>query len=110
MTATLLAPPDEIIRLTGISWTTYETLLEELSDRRLRLTYNHGNLEMFIDRRYCYLVAAIDHNGLSSIGESISSLGEESDRGVEYGQIGYSIDLTIFNSSIFFAIRRFGRD
>lgn len=46
MTATLLAPPDEIIRLTGISWTTYETLLEELSDRRLRLTYNRGNLEI----------------------------------------------------------------
>ncbi len=46
MTATLLAPPDEIIRLSGISWTTYETLLEELSDRRLRLTYNRGNLEI----------------------------------------------------------------
>ena len=46
MTTTLLAPPDEIIRLSGISWTTYETLLEELSDRRLRLTYNRGNLEI----------------------------------------------------------------
>jgi Uma2 family endonuclease len=46
MTATLLAPPDEIIRLSGISWTTYETLLEELRDRRLRLTYNRGNLEI----------------------------------------------------------------
>ncbi len=46
MTATLLAPPDEIIRLSGISWTTYETLLEELRDRHLRLTYNRGNLEI----------------------------------------------------------------
>jgi Uma2 family endonuclease len=46
MTATLPAPPDEIIRLSGISWSTYETLLEELSDRRLRLTYNRGNLEI----------------------------------------------------------------
>jgi Uma2 family endonuclease len=46
MTATLLAPPDEIIRLSGISWKTYETLLEELSDRRFRLTYNRGNLEI----------------------------------------------------------------
>ena len=46
MTATLLPPPDEIIRLSGISWTTYETLLEELSDRRLRLTYNRGTLEI----------------------------------------------------------------
>jgi Uma2 family endonuclease len=46
MTTTLLASPDEIIRLSGISWTTYETLLDELSDRRLRLTYNRGNLEI----------------------------------------------------------------
>jgi Uma2 family endonuclease len=46
MTVTLLPPPDEIIRLSGISWKTYETLLEELSDRRLRLTYNRGNLEI----------------------------------------------------------------
>lgn len=46
MTTTLLAPPNEIILLSGISWTTYETLLEELSDRRLRLTYNRGNLEI----------------------------------------------------------------
>jgi Uma2 family endonuclease len=46
MTAILLAPPNEIINLSGISWQTYETLLEELSDRRLRLTYNRGNLEI----------------------------------------------------------------
>jgi Uma2 family endonuclease len=46
MTATLLAPPDEIIRLSGITWKTYETLLEELRDRRLRLTYNRGTLEI----------------------------------------------------------------
>ncbi len=46
MTATLIAPPNEIIHLSGISWQTYETLLEELSDRRLRLTYNRGNLEI----------------------------------------------------------------
>ena len=46
MTATLIAPLEEIIHLSGISWQTYETLLEELSDRRLRLTYNRGNLEI----------------------------------------------------------------
>jgi len=46
MTGTLLAPLTEIIYLSGISWQTYETLLEELSDRRLRLTYNRGNLEI----------------------------------------------------------------
>ncbi len=46
MTATLVTPPDEIIHLSGISWQTYETLLSELSDRRLRLTYNRDNLEI----------------------------------------------------------------
>jgi Uma2 family endonuclease len=46
MTAKLLAPPEEIIHLSGISWNTYETLLKELSDRCLRLTYNRGNLEI----------------------------------------------------------------
>ncbi len=46
MTAKLLVPPNEIIHLSGISWQTYETLLEELSDRRLRLTYNRGTLEI----------------------------------------------------------------
>ena len=46
MSATLLTPPTEIIHLSGISWQTYETLLEELSDRRLRLTYNRGHLEI----------------------------------------------------------------
>jgi len=46
MTATIIEPPGEIIHLSGISWQTYETLLEELSDRRLRVTYNRGNLEI----------------------------------------------------------------
>lgn len=46
MVATPLTPPTEVIHLSGISWQTYETLLKELSNRRLRLTYNHGNLEI----------------------------------------------------------------
>ncbi|MUG94223.1 Uma2 family endonuclease [Scytonema sp. UIC 10036] len=46
MVKTSLAPPIEAIHLSGISWQTYETLLKELSDRRLRLTYNRGNLEI----------------------------------------------------------------
>ena len=36
----------EQIQLSGISWNTHETLLKELSDRRLRLTYYRGNLEI----------------------------------------------------------------
>ena len=38
----------EQIQLSGISWNTYETLLKELSHRRLRLTYNPGNLEIMV--------------------------------------------------------------
>lgn len=48
MTVTLLAPPAEIIHLSGISWKTYETLLAEMSDRCLWLTYNRGNLEIMV--------------------------------------------------------------
>jgi Uma2 family endonuclease len=46
MTATLQAPIYENIQLTGISWQTYEALEAELVDRRLRLTYNRGYLEI----------------------------------------------------------------
>jgi len=47
MTSNTLIQPEEIIHLSGISWQTYETLLTELNDsRRLRLTYNRGNLEI----------------------------------------------------------------
>ncbi len=47
MTSNTLIQPEEIIHLSGISWQTYETLLAELNEsRRLRLTYNRGNLEI----------------------------------------------------------------
>lgn len=46
MVATQPTPPIEIIHLSGISWQTYETLLQELGDRHLRLTYNRGTLEI----------------------------------------------------------------
>ncbi|MFB2770850.1 Uma2 family endonuclease [Pelatocladus sp. BLCC-F211] len=49
MTSNTLIPPEEIIHLSGISWQTYEALLNELSaSRRLRLTYNYGNLEIMV--------------------------------------------------------------
>lgn len=38
--------PEEHAVLHGISWETYERLLEELQDRRLRLTYDCGTLEI----------------------------------------------------------------
>ncbi len=47
MTSTIALQPVEIIHLSGISWQTYETLLQELNNsRHLRLTYNQGNLEI----------------------------------------------------------------
>jgi Uma2 family endonuclease len=71
MTATLLTPT-ELIHLTGISWQTYETLLEELSDRRLRLTYNRGTLE---------IMAPSPEHELSKkvIGRFVETLAEEAD-------------------------------
>jgi Uma2 family endonuclease len=71
MTATLLTPPAEIIHLSGISWETYETLLEEMSDRRLRLTYNRGNLEI--------MAPSTGHElGKTLIGRFVETLAEES--------------------------------
>lgn len=46
MATETLAPVEQRIQLSGISWQTYERLLAELSDRRLRLTYYRGNLEI----------------------------------------------------------------
>ena len=72
MTATLIAPPEEIIHLSGISWQTYETLLEELSDRHFRLTYNRGTLE---------IMAPSPEHELSKtlIGRFVETLAEESE-------------------------------
>jgi Uma2 family endonuclease len=72
MTATLLTPPDEMIHLSGISWQTYERLLEELSDRRLRLTYNRGNLEI--------MAPSLEHEiGKKVMGRFVETLAEETD-------------------------------
>jgi Uma2 family endonuclease len=46
MTSNMLRQPEQCIQLSGISWQTYQTLLAELSERRLRLTYNRGILEI----------------------------------------------------------------
>lgn len=70
MTATLLAPPAEMIHLSGISWQTYETLLDELSDRRLRLTYNRGDLEI--------MAPSPEHElGKEVLGRFVETLAEE---------------------------------
>lgn len=70
MTTNLLAKPDEIIHLSGISWLTYETLLRELSDRRFRLTYNRGDLEI--------MAPSPDHElGKKVLGRFVETLAEE---------------------------------
>ncbi|MGB8700002.1 MAG: Uma2 family endonuclease [Thermosynechococcaceae cyanobacterium] len=72
MTATLFAPPDEVIHLSGISWKTYETLLEELGDRRLQLTYHRGNLEI--------MAPSPEHElGKTVMGRFVETLAEETD-------------------------------
>jgi Uma2 family endonuclease len=72
MVATPLAPSTELIHLSGISWQTYETLLKELSDRRLRLTYNRGNLEI--------MAPSPEHElGKTLMGRFVETLAEESE-------------------------------
>lgn len=72
MTATLFALPTEIIHLSSISWQTYETLLEELNDRRLRLTYNRGTLEI--------MAPSPEHElNKKVMGRFVETLAEESD-------------------------------
>jgi Uma2 family endonuclease len=46
MVTTPLTPTTKLIHLSGISWRTYETLLDELSDRHFHLTDYRGNLEI----------------------------------------------------------------
>ena len=72
MTATLLTPPLEIIHLSGISWQTYETLRSELSERRLRPTYNRGTLEI--------ITPSPEHELSKTVmGRFVETLAEESD-------------------------------
>lgn len=72
MTATPLALPTEIIHLSEISWQTYETLRSELRNRRFRLTYNRGTLE---------IMAPSPEHELSKevLGRFIETLAEETD-------------------------------
>lgn len=76
MTA-ILTPPVERVQLSGISWQTYEALLAELSDqRRLRLTYNRGNLEI--------MVPSPEHERYKKVmGRFVETLAEELDIRIE---------------------------
>ncbi len=76
MTAQTLAPPELIVQLSGISWQTYETLLAEIGDRQIRLTYNRGNLEI--------MVPSPEHERFKTImGRFVETLAEELDVRIE---------------------------
>ena len=76
MTAQTLAPPEQIVQLSGISWQTYETLLAEIGDRQIRLTYNRGNLEI--------MVPSPEHERFKKImGRFVETLAEELDVKIE---------------------------
>jgi Uma2 family endonuclease len=70
MTAQTLAPPEQIVQLSGISWQTYEALLAEIGERQIRLTYNRGNLEI--------MVPSPEHERFKTImGRFVETLAEE---------------------------------
>ncbi len=72
-----LPQPIEIVQLSGISWNTYEMLLNELSHQhRLRLTYNRGQLEI--------MVPSPEHERYKKvIGRFVETLAEELDIRIE---------------------------
>jgi Uma2 family endonuclease len=76
MIAKTLSPPEQIVELSGISWQTYETLLAELSHRRLRLIYNRGKLEI--------MVPSPEHEHFKEVlGRFVETLAEELDVRIE---------------------------
>jgi Uma2 family endonuclease len=76
MTAQTLAPPEQIVQLSGISWQTYERLLAEIGDRQIRLTYNRGNLEI--------MVPSPEHERFKEVlGRFVETLAEELDVRIE---------------------------
>jgi hypothetical protein len=51
MASTATLPPQLIeqrLLLHGVSWSTYETLLHCFEGRHVRLTYDHGELEVMV--------------------------------------------------------------
>jgi len=76
MISNTLTLPENKVHLSGISWETYESLLKELSDRRLRLTYYCGNLEI--------MVPSPEHERYKEIlGRFVETLAEELELKIE---------------------------
>lgn len=79
MTTQTQSLPEQKIELSGISWQTYQTLLKELSHRRLRLTYNRGYLEIIAPspehERYKKVVGRFVETIAEELNVSIEPLG-----------------------------------
>ena len=76
MTAQTLARPEQSVHISGISWQTYETLLTEIGDRQIRLTYNRGNLKI--------MVPSPEHERFKEVlGRFVETLAEELDVKIE---------------------------
>lgn len=76
MTTQTQSLPEQKIELSGISWQTYQTLLKELSHRRLRLTYNRGYLEI--------IAPAPEHERYKKvIGRFVETIAEELNVSIE---------------------------
>ncbi|NJK75108.1 MAG: Uma2 family endonuclease [Microcoleus sp. SU_5_6] len=76
MIAKTLTPDEQIVEIADISWQTYETLLAEIGDRPIRLTYNRGNLKI--------MVPSPEHERFKEvIGRFVDTLAEELDVRIE---------------------------
>lgn len=85
--------------LYGVDWHTYETLLNALGDRRIRLTYDRGNLELmtlsFRHERFGYLLGRMIETLTLELdlpvlgGGSTTFRREDLDRGLEPDECYY---------------------
>ena len=100
MTATLIPSQSSGILLTNISWKTYESLLNELTQQRgIRLTYDHGNLEIMTPlaphEKYKKILGRFVETVTDELNVEICSLGsltcrrEDLARGLEPDQCYY---------------------
>ncbi|MEG3955435.1 Uma2 family endonuclease [Microcoleus sp. herbarium2] len=100
MTATLIPSQSSGILLTNISWKTYESLLNELTQQRgIRLTYDRGNLEIMTPlaphEKYKKILGRFVESVSDELNVEICSLGsltcrrEDLARGLEPDQCYY---------------------
>ena len=85
--------------LNGVSWQFYETCLAEIGDRRVRLTYHRGNIEMMSPseehERFKYLLARLLELFTFELGIPIRGVGsttwrrQEADAGLEPDECYY---------------------